>query len=273
MISTTGTFTYLNLPGFTEAPYINKINGTYYLSYASGMPESIVYATSNSPLGPFTRRGTLNATIPNSPTNHQSLVQFRNTWYFVYHSAALPGGGEFHRSVAIDALTLNSDGTFRQLMQTAAGITQLDPGPFRSDVYYRITSSAGARVLDISGAATISGANVQQSTWTAANSQQWKLSAVGSGTYQIVNRQSEHCVEVLNGGLTEGVNVQQATCAKINQQYWRLVGTHAGDYAFVNVATGKALGLAPTATGEGANVAQYAYAGAPTHAWQVAIAP
>jgi beta-xylosidase len=38
MTETTGSIVYLDLPGFTEAPYINKINGTYYLSYASGPP-------------------------------------------------------------------------------------------------------------------------------------------------------------------------------------------------------------------------------------------
>lgn len=270
MKNTTGDIVYLDLPEFTEAPYVNKINGTYYLSYAAGYPETIVYATSQSPLGPFTRRGTLNKTIAKSPTNHQSLVKFRDVWYFVYHTAVLPGGGEFRRSVSIDLLNLHSDGAFGQLTQTAEGITQLDPGPFRSDIYYKLASRAGGRVVDVANGSTASGANVQQSTWRSADSQRWQLLPVGSGVYHVINRLSGHCLEVLNGDLADGVKVQQATCGSGAEQNWRLLGTQSGDYAFINMASGKALGLAQNATGEGAHIAQYSYTGATTHSWQIA---
>ncbi|MGC4066644.1 MAG: family 43 glycosylhydrolase [Polyangiaceae bacterium] len=273
MINTTGSITYLNLSGFTEAPYINKINGTYYLSYASGMPETIAYATSASPLGPFTRRGTLNGTVPNSPTNHQSLVKFRDRWYFVYHTAALPGGGEFNRSVAIDPLTLNADGTFRQISQSTEGVTQLDPGPFSPDAYHRLTSRADGRVLDVTGSSMNGGATLEQSTWSGLNSQKWRLVPVGSGTYHIVNRQSGHCLEVPNGGLGDGVNLQQAICASATKQYFRLLVTRDGDYAFISVTSGKALGVAANAAAEGARIAQYGYSGAVGQSYRITVVP
>jgi beta-xylosidase len=64
------------LNGFTEGPYIHKKNGIYYMSFAAGFPETIDYATSNSPLGPWTYRGRINDLVANSPTNHQAIIEF-----------------------------------------------------------------------------------------------------------------------------------------------------------------------------------------------------
>jgi beta-xylosidase len=48
-----------NLPGYTEAPWLSKHDDVYYLTYASGFPESISYATSASPEGPWQHRGVI----------------------------------------------------------------------------------------------------------------------------------------------------------------------------------------------------------------------
>lgn len=122
---------YMDVPGlrgFTEAPYIHKRNGIYYMSYAAGYPETIDYATSNSPLGPWTYRGRINDLIPNSPTNHQSIIEFNNQWYFFYHNAGLPTGGEFRRSVCLDYLKYNSNGTIQKVVQTQKGVSAVGGG-------------------------------------------------------------------------------------------------------------------------------------------------
>lgn len=116
-----GAITTVNVPAFTEAPYLHKRNNIYYLSYASGWPETIAYATSNSPLGPWTARGTLNGRV-SSETNHQSIIDFKGQWYFVYHNAGLPTGGNFRRSVCIDYLYYNADGTIKKIVQTTTGV-------------------------------------------------------------------------------------------------------------------------------------------------------
>jgi hypothetical protein len=36
-------------------------------------------------------------------------VEFRGSWYFVYHNAELPGGSDYRRSVAIDELVIGAD--------------------------------------------------------------------------------------------------------------------------------------------------------------------
>jgi beta-xylosidase len=119
-----GPITTVNIPAFTEAPYLHKRNNMYYLSYASGWPETIAYATSNSPMGPWTARGTLNGRV-SSETNHQSIIEFGGQWYFVYHNAGLPTGGNFRRSVCIDYLYYNTDGTIKKIVQTTTGVKQV----------------------------------------------------------------------------------------------------------------------------------------------------
>ena len=38
----------------------------------------------------------------------------------IYHTADLPGGGDFRRSVAIDSLFFEADGTLRRVRQSRA---------------------------------------------------------------------------------------------------------------------------------------------------------
>ena len=47
------------VPRFTEAPWIHKRGNLFYLSYASGFPETISYSTATSLAGPWTPRGLL----------------------------------------------------------------------------------------------------------------------------------------------------------------------------------------------------------------------
>jgi hypothetical protein len=107
---------------YTEAPWLHKRNGLYYLSYASGWPESISYSTSTSPTGPWTYRGVIMPPIGTSGTNHQAIIDYKGQSYFIYHNGALPTGGDYRRSVAIEKFTYNADGSIPQLLQTSTGV-------------------------------------------------------------------------------------------------------------------------------------------------------
>jgi hypothetical protein len=111
------------LTGYWEAPYLFKRNGTYYLAYARGNPRTggnpatIDYATASEPFGPWTYQGRILDTVHNTTTNHAAIVQFKNQWQIVYHNGMLPGGGEFRRSVCIDRLLFDDDGTIQPVVQ------------------------------------------------------------------------------------------------------------------------------------------------------------
>src|SRR5690606_7793933 len=96
----------------------------YYLTYAMGFPEKIGYAMSKSVTGPWEHKGILNELACNSNTNHQSFIEFKGKSYFIYHTGAInPHGGSYRRSVAIDDLHYNADGTIKRIVMTTEGVS------------------------------------------------------------------------------------------------------------------------------------------------------
>lgn len=113
-----------------EGPWLMKREGIYYLLYAAGgVPENIAYSTSDSPTGPWTYRGKIMpVTNTASFTNHCGVVEFKGKWYFVYHTGWLNegnGGGGFNRSIAIEELHFNADGTIQQIAPTRKGVAAI----------------------------------------------------------------------------------------------------------------------------------------------------
>ncbi|WKL45508.1 glycoside hydrolase family 43 protein [Flavobacterium sp. ZE23DGlu08] len=123
MVELDGPIQTISLPNFTEAPWIHKKKDWYYLSYAYQFPEKIAYAMSKSINGPWEYKGILNEIAGNSNTNHQSIIEFKGKDYFIYHNGATqPNGGSFRRSVCIDRLYYNEDGTLKRVIMTTEGI-------------------------------------------------------------------------------------------------------------------------------------------------------
>lgn len=106
---------------FTEAPWVTKRNGLYYLTYASGWPEKISYATSKDILGPYEYRGVISETAPNSNTTHPGIVDFLGKTIFFSHDGTLVDGTSYSRSVVTEFLEYNPDGTIRFMPPTAEG--------------------------------------------------------------------------------------------------------------------------------------------------------
>lgn len=113
----------IKLPRFTEAPWIHKHGEWYYLSFASEFPEKICYAMSKSINGPWEYKGILNELAGNSNTNHQSIIDFNGKSYFIYHNGGInTNGGSFRRSICIDRLYYNADGTIKRIQMTSEGV-------------------------------------------------------------------------------------------------------------------------------------------------------
>lgn len=123
MIDMDGPIQSISLPHFTEAPWVHKKNGWYYLSYAYEFPEKIAYAMSKSIEGPWQYKGIINEIAGNCNTNHQAIIEFKGKDYFIYHNGALvPDYASFHRSVCIDYLYYNKDGTIKRVVMTGEGV-------------------------------------------------------------------------------------------------------------------------------------------------------
>lgn len=103
---------------FHEAAWVHKYNGRYYLSYADNNENAnrLQYAISDSPLGPWRSMGVFLG--PQScAMSHGSIVQFKGQWYVLYHCSDLSNGENALRSICIDRLEYNPDGTILLVKQ------------------------------------------------------------------------------------------------------------------------------------------------------------
>ncbi|MDC3416862.1 family 43 glycosylhydrolase [Aquibacillus salsiterrae] len=119
------------IPGaFTEGPWIFKKSDKYYLAFAMNYPELLGYAVSNSPTGPWKYEGPLMRSLTKgindrsgSNTSHPAIIEYKDEWYIFYHTSALPTGGQYRRSVSLEKVVFNNDGTINPIIPTASGIT------------------------------------------------------------------------------------------------------------------------------------------------------
>ncbi|MEH6435442.1 glycoside hydrolase family 43 protein [Massilia sp. DD77] len=121
MVELDGPIHTVGLDQFTEAAYLHKHKGTYYLTYSRQFPEETVYMTGPSATGPWTWGGQIMEPNANVKTIHQAIVDFNGKSYIFYHNGKLPGGGEFRRSAAVEELRYGPDGKILKVAQTAEG--------------------------------------------------------------------------------------------------------------------------------------------------------
>ncbi|MFJ4357528.1 family 43 glycosylhydrolase [Streptomyces massasporeus] len=121
---------------FREGSFVIKRKGTYYFMWSEDDTRSenyhVAYATGPSPLGPWTKRGTILQKRPEYgilATGHHSVVNTPGTddWYMVYHRFALngpglPGGDGMHRETTVDRMEFAADGTIEPVVPTLEGI-------------------------------------------------------------------------------------------------------------------------------------------------------
>lgn len=118
----------VGLEAFTEAAYLHKHKGTYYLTYSRHFPEETVVMIGPTATGPWSFGGVIMEKNANVKTIHQAIVDFNGKSYIFYHNAKLPTGGEFRRSVAVEELRYTADGKILPVAQSAAG-PDANPSP------------------------------------------------------------------------------------------------------------------------------------------------
>lgn len=111
--------------GLVEGPFFFERNGIYYLTYphVEKVTERLEYATSDNPLGPFIVKGVIMDETPMGTwTSHHSLVEYNGQWYLFYHNSAYSPKFDKNRSVCIDSLFFNPDGTIQKVIPTFRGV-------------------------------------------------------------------------------------------------------------------------------------------------------
>ncbi len=134
-----------NLPdkGLKEGPYVFERNGIYYLTYphVQNKTERLEYAIGDNPMGPFKVTGVIMDESPSSCwTSHQSIIEFKSQWYLFYHDSDLSPNFDKNRSIRIDSLFFNEDGTIKKVTHTLRGVGVTDASQkIQIDRYSRIS--------------------------------------------------------------------------------------------------------------------------------------
>ena len=144
MISLDGDPVTLDVPWLFEDSGLNKIGGKYIYSYCSNWQTggnalrltdgAIQYMTAEDPMGPYTYAGEL---FPNEGrffglygNNHHSIAELDGEYYLFYHNRPVEkamGITGNYRSPQIDRITVEEDGSLRQVKGTMRGVEQRMP--------------------------------------------------------------------------------------------------------------------------------------------------
>jgi len=108
-----------------EGPFAFEYNGNYYLTYpyVRENTEVLGYAMSKNPMGPYEYKGLIMAEHDNGCwTNHHSIINYKGQWYLFYHRNHFSPRDDKRRSVCIEKLFFNPDGTIQEVKQTMRGV-------------------------------------------------------------------------------------------------------------------------------------------------------
>ena len=142
-----------NLPdGFKEGPFVFERKGKYYYTFpwVRDSTETLAYAMGDSPMGPFEFKGVIMEESPTACwTNHHSIVEYKGQWYLFYHHNDYSPDFDKLRSVRVDRLYFNADGTIRQVKPTLRGVgISSARSRLQIDRYSRISGGASIAFVD-----------------------------------------------------------------------------------------------------------------------------
>ena len=145
--------------GFKEGPFAFRRGDWYYLTFpwvrgdtsnGQNPTETLAYAMSRNPLGPWDFKGIIMAEHDNHCwTNHHSLLERDGQWYLFYHRNYYSPNMDKRRSACIEKVTFNGDGTIREVKPTLRGVGTM-PATHRIDIdrYSAVADGVTVNYLD-----------------------------------------------------------------------------------------------------------------------------
>jgi hypothetical protein len=140
-----------NLPekGLKEGPWVFERDGKYYLTFphVENKIERLEYAMGDNPMGPFTMTGVIMDESPTGCwTNHHSILEYNKQWYLFYHHNDLSPKFDKNRSVRVDSLFFNTDGTIKKVLPTLRGVGLTPAGSTIEIDRYSAISNTGVSI-------------------------------------------------------------------------------------------------------------------------------
>ena len=140
--------------GFKEGPFAFRRGDWYYLTFPwvrkEKGTETLAYAMSRSPLGPWDFKGVFMAEHADSCwTNHHSFVEYQAQWYLFYHHNDYSPLADKRRSACVERVTFRKDGTIQEVKPTLRGVgTTKATARMEVDRYSAASEGTAIAVLD-----------------------------------------------------------------------------------------------------------------------------
>ncbi|GAB3406355.1 non-reducing end alpha-L-arabinofuranosidase family hydrolase [Flindersiella endophytica] len=138
-----------------------------------------------------------------------------------------------------------------------------------TSAWYVLVNRNSGKALDVSGASTADGAQVQQWARHDGTNQQFQFVDSGGGYYRLRARHSGKVLDVYNWSTADSGNIVQWPDLNGANQQFRLADSPDGYVRLINRNSGKAVQVQNSATTDGARVVQFADSGATGQQWQL----
>lgn len=140
---------------------------------------------------------------------------------------------------------------------------------------YKIVNKATGKVLDVEGGSLANFARIFQWTLHGGANQQWQLTKLTNGFYEIKNRKSDKLLDIVGtgGNCANGVKTEQYINDNTGSQQWNLVRQADGSYKMINRTCNKTLKVEGGNPADGAPVELYDDFGAEYFKWFIIEIP
>ncbi|WP_123040231.1 RICIN domain-containing protein [Cohnella candidum] len=149
------------------------------------------------------------------------------------------------------------------------GTTPPPSGSIVSGGTYKLINTNSGKALDVSGAGTSPGTNVQIWTDNGSGAQKWTIYRNADGSYKLINTNSALALDVSGAGTSDGTNVQVWTDLGNGAQTWNITQNADGSYKLINTNSRKALDVSSSGTADGTNVQIWTDNGTGAQKWNL----
>lgn len=219
--------------GLIEGPFLFERKGIYYMTYphVQNRIERLEYAISNNPMGPFKFAGVIMDESPmNCWTNHHSFIDYKGQWYLFYHQNAYSPKFDKSRSICVDSMFFNTDGTIRKVTPTLRGVGLTKATQQIEIDRYSFKSDAGASIAFLDTLNTFKGWKTvleKNNAWIQYNSVDFGKQKAGLVQVRAFSREGgtvRICLNKVDGPLLSEVKVpagESWTTVEVKVSNWQ----------------------------------------------------
>ena len=208
--------------------------------------------------------------------NLQAIVQWlrSNGWFGNVNLHKIEFGFEITTASNLN-LSVNSYSLSCSAGSSSGGSSSSSSGGSSSGAIangrYSVISRYSGRALDVAGASTANGANIQLWSYSGGSNQLWDIQNLGNGYYSIRAAHSGRAMDVYNFCSTPGCEIRQWDYWGSDNQQWQIVSVGGGYYKIVSRFNGMPLDVWEWNTGNGADVRQWTDTGGVNQQWQLQL--